>query len=79
MTSDDNTVKLDIKLILAFVITIGTQTATVAWFMGGQENRLAQVEKVLDSRLQDADRLTKLEVQLLNIRESLARIEKNIR
>lgn len=69
---------LDKRIPLALIITIAIQTAGFAFYMGDLSARLSQTEKVLDSKTKDSDRLTRLEVQLENLRASILRIEQAV-
>ena len=69
---------LDKRIPLALIFTLLIQTGWFAFYMGGQSARITQVEKILDSKLEDSDRLTKLEVRLDSLRASIERIEKAV-
>jgi len=69
---------IDRKVPLALIVTIGVQTAGIAYWVGGVSNRVDQLERFVAGRVTDADRITRLEVKLENMVDSLGRIEEAV-
>lgn len=69
---------VDRKVPLALIVTIAMQTIGFSYFMGNLSTRLTMVESVMASRGMVDSRLTRVEVQLENIVESIKRIEKSV-
>ena len=80
---------LDRRVPLALIIAIIAQTAAAIWWAAGidasdarQNERIAYYDKLIDARIIQFEivntRLTKLEVRLDGITESLNRIERSL-
>lgn len=78
--SDTNTPwTLDRKIPLALVLTLALQTAGVFFWMGQLSVRIEQLENQIERAATNADRLTRLEVQLENLQAIMERIERQTR
>lgn len=69
---------LDRRVPLALVVTIVVQTVVFAFWLGTVSARLTSVEATVDRFSANSDRLTRLEVQLENIRDTVERIDKRM-
>ena len=69
---------IDKKVPAALILTIMVQTAGIAYWVGALSNRVDQLERSLITRTGDGDRITRLEVKLENMVESLHRIERAV-
>lgn len=78
MSMNDGRWTLDKRIPLALMLTIGAQTAGLAYWLGTLSARVAQLELTTTGRSSDADRITRLEVKLEGVDETLRRIEATI-
>lgn len=76
MTEDDNRWHLDRKVPIAIIVTIVIQTGTIVWWAASTSERLSYLERRETQTAPQADRLTRVEVQMEAIREGIARIER---
>lgn len=60
------------------IVTLALQSATVLMWGGAAETRLQILEKTASTSLPIAERLVRLEEQMIMARQSLARIERRL-
>jgi hypothetical protein len=78
MPEDDKHWTLDRKVPVAIVVTIALQTCGIVWWASGLDHRVTALETHRLATASQPDRLTRLEVSLDHIRQSLERVERAI-
>ena len=68
----------DRTITLALILTIIVETAGALLWAGTMDHRVETLEIVAELRRPIDRRLTRLEVQVMNIRDTLARIEADL-
>jgi len=69
---------LDKRIPVALIVTLALQTAGVFFWMGQLSVRIDQLESQVLRSATNSDRLTRLEVQLEQVTQSLDRIESRL-
>lgn len=69
---------LDKRVPLALIVTIVLQTAGAFWWAATITTRVAALEKAQQSRVDDHDRITRLEANQTHMLEALRRIEQRL-
>ena len=70
---------LDKRVPIALIVTLFVQTATIFWWAATTTERLAAVERRVETTAPYADRLTRVEVKMDYMTELLSRIDTTIR
>lgn len=78
MVHDPQHWTLDKRIPIAIIIAIAAQTAGGGYWLGQLSLRVTKNEQALDRKLNDGDRLTRLEVKMDNINDSIQRLEKSL-
>lgn len=68
----------ELKVTLALGTTLIIQTAVALLWAGAASERLAQIERRVDTTSQIVERTARLEEQVVYVRASLERIEKKL-
>lgn len=79
MMADDNQWHLDKKVPISLIMAIVMQTGGFAWWGAAQSEKVAVLKERLDAIAPQADRLTRVEVNIETIKDSLADIKSLIR
>lgn len=74
----DKTLHVDRTVTFGLVLAVLVQTAGALLWAGAAEARLSQLETQAAADLPVAERLARLEEQMIGARESLARIERRL-
>lgn len=74
--SDDARWHLDKRFPIALIATIGIQTATIVWWASGITERVNVLERAQATSAPQADRLTRVEVKLDGVGESVSEIKR---
>ena len=69
---------IPIALIFSMAIFFVTQTGTAAWFAARIESRVAELEKAQVLAAPQADRLTRVEEKLGNVKDSITDLKTGI-
>lgn len=69
---------LDKRIPLALIFAIVLQTSGFAFWVGTLSTRVEQLEAAVTRRAADPDRITRLEVRLETVLESVKRIERAV-
>lgn len=69
---------LDKRIPVALIVTLALQTAGVFFWMGQLSVRIDQLEAQVLRSSKNSDRLTRLEVQLENMDNTLQRIDERL-
>lgn len=77
--SEDSRWHLDKRLPVAMICAILVQTATVIWWASGINERVGVLEKRIDASAPQADRITRLEVNIEVVKEGIGEIKQLIR
>lgn len=70
---------LDRKVPIAVIVTILIQSGVFVWWASDANSRLGAVEKRLEASAPQADRLTRVEVQLDAVKEGISDIKAMLR
>ena len=70
---------LDRRVPLAVLIVLAVQTGGFFWWAGATNERMAAAERAIAANASAADRLTRVEVKVDTIVESVAEIKTNLR
>lgn len=76
MNDQDTKWHLDKRVPLALIITIGIQTGTIIWWAASVTNRLDNLEQKTAVVAPQADRLTRVEIQLEVVKEGVIEIKR---
>lgn len=74
----DKTLHMDRTITFGLVLAVGVQTAGALLWAGAAEARLSQLETQAAADIPVAERLARLEEQMLGARQSLSRIERRM-
>lgn len=74
--SDDARWHLDKRFPIALIVTISIQTATIVWWASGITERVNVLERAQATSAPQADRLTRVEVKLDGVGESVTEIKR---
>jgi hypothetical protein len=69
---------LDKRVPIALIVTIVLQTGGIVWWAASMSERISYLERRETATAPQADRLTRVEVQIEAIREGVGRIERMI-
>jgi hypothetical protein len=75
----DATWHFDKRVPVAIIFSIFCQTAGVVWWGATASERLSALERKVEMTAPQADRLTRVEVNIESIKDSLTEIKNNIR
>ena len=75
MTTPPNRWRLDRQISVALIVAVALQAAAALLWAGRASARIDEMQSRLDSQAPVAERLARLEEQVLAARASLARIE----
>lgn len=70
---------LDKRVPVALIFAMCVQTAGIVWWGATTSERLSNLERRVEATSPQADRLTRVEVKLDNIADSIAEIKQSIR
>lgn len=70
---------LDKRVPVAPIFAMCVQTAGIVWWGATTSERLSNLERRVEATSPQADRLTRVEVKLDNIADSIAEIKQSIR
>ena len=70
---------LDRRVPLALIVTIVMQTAGLVWWASSISERVNSLERTREATAPQSDRLTRVEVNLENVKQGVERIERLIR
>lgn len=70
---------VDRKVPLAVIVTLMIQTGGFIWWGAKADERLSNLERRVEISAPQADRLTRVEVNLESIKESLTEIKSRLR
>lgn len=70
---------LDKRVPVALIVAMCIQTAGIVWWGATTTERLSNLERRVEATSPQADRLTRVEVKLDNIADSIAEIKQSIR
>lgn len=76
---DDNAWHLDKKVPISLILTILMQTAAFVWWGATTQEKVAVLKERLDAIAPNSDRLTRVEVKVDTIQQSINRVEGYIR
>ena len=79
MTEDDGNWHLDKKVPISLIMAIILQTAGFAWWGATTAEKVAVLKERLDLIAPNSDRLTRVEVKVDGVQQSINRIEGYIR
>lgn len=77
--SDDNNWHLDKKVPVSLIMAIIAQTAGFIWWGATTQEKVAVLKERLDAIAPNSDRLTRVEVKVDTVQQSINRIEGYIR
>lgn len=70
---------VDKRVPLAVLLVLAVQTGGIFWWAGATNERMASMERVIAANAPQADRLTRVEVKVDTIVESVAEIKSSLR
>lgn len=76
---DDRSWHLDKRVPIAIIFSLLVQSGSVIWWSASVSERLTAVERKVDMTAPQADRLTRLEVNVESIKDSVNEIKATIR
>ena len=68
----------DGKVTAALIVALFLETASAFVWVGGAAARLSEVERSIEAQREVSERLARVETQLIDARQSLARIESRL-
>ena len=69
---------VDRRIPLALILAIVAQTGGIVWWAASASERLANLEKRIESAGPQGDRLTRVEVKLENLQDGITEIKRLI-
>jgi acyl-CoA reductase-like NAD-dependent aldehyde dehydrogenase len=79
MSDDDESWHLDKRVPISLLAAIVAQTMAFAWWGATQAERVTVLKERMDAIAPNSDRLTRVEVKVDGIQQSVARIEGLVR
>ena len=76
---DDGRWHLDRRVPIALIVTILLQTAGLVWWAASLTERVNTLERRADASAPQAERITRLEVNIETVKEGIAEIKRLIR
>jgi hypothetical protein len=74
--TEDGRWHLDRRVPIALIVAMVIQTGGIVWWAASASERLAALEKKVDSTAPQADRLTRVEVKLDVVQDNLGEIKR---
>jgi hypothetical protein len=78
-SGDDSRWHLDKRVPIALIFTIIVQTAGLVWWASSLTERVNTLERRADASAPQADRITRLEVNIEVVKDGIAEIKRLIR
>ena len=75
MSDAQSSLKLDLKIPIALIVTVIVQTGGALLWAGGEAQRVTEVERRLDKQQGVSERLARLEAEAEATSAAIARIE----
>lgn len=79
MNEDDGKWRLDRHIPISLIVTILVQTGAFVWWGATTDQKVAVLKDRLDAIAPNSDRLTRVEVKVDTVQQSINRIEGYIR
>lgn len=77
--SDENSWHLDKKVPISLIAALVMQTAAFVWWGATTSEKVSVLKERLDAIAPQADRLTRVEVNIESIKDSLTEIKQSLR